>query len=172
MAQDIWYTSETSQTIQALQVVSWIIHRKSKDLYNVSGIYFIKNVILPGNSAMCWDKYSKSTYVLSFVPGSMLYFVRKLCIFPRYTAIQLQRLIKRSIALLLYCCIVSILYSFNMYLIYILLSLFVLLYCLIAVFFVLVSDLRIIPSGSGGEILDLDWFLNYRGINSVRQVLA
>ena len=32
-----------------------------------------------------------------------------------------------------------------------------------------VSDLRIVHSGSGGEILDIDWFHNYCGIKLVRQ---
>ena len=31
------------------------------------------------------------------------------------------------------------------------------------------SDMRIVPLGSGGAILDLDWFLNYRDIKLARK---
>jgi hypothetical protein len=31
------------------------------------------------------------------------------------------------------------------------------------------ADMRSVPSGSGGAILDLDWFLNYRDIKLVIQ---
>ena len=33
----------------------------------------------------------------------------------------------------------------------------------------LVTDMRIVPLGSEGTILDLDWFINYRYIKLVRK---